>query len=366
MIKVAPLVLAARRANIPAKILSTGQHKQMLQPLYQWFNLEPTWDLNLMTANQSLSDLSAAALKEVSTILKQETPSWLIVQGDTTSAAVASYAAFLQQIPVAHVEAGLRTYDIRSPFPEEFNRRWISLAAQFAFAPTEASASNLRKEYLPHTQIEVVGNTGIDALLWSEKKIIELEIHNQVQFYKENQSKYVLVTLHRRENFGEVMRDLFIKIKDMAEEHKIKFLWPLHMNPNVRDLAAEIFKIPKDFNSQVPTEFSGVHFIAPLNYPDFINAMINSRFIITDSGGVQEEAPALGKPVLIMRDNTERPEAVEQGSARIVGNNLDLLETLCLDLNEDTPTYMQMSSRRFPYGNGLASERILQSLLKSM
>lgn len=366
MIKVAPLIHQARSANIPAKVLSTGQHRQMLVPLYDWFGLTPDWDLDLMTTNQSLADLSSALLTGVTKILSKEKPSWLIVQGDTTSAGAAAYAAFLQQIPVAHVEAGLRTYDIHSPFPEEFNRRWISLAARAAFAPTEASASNLRKESLPHTHVEVVGNTGIDALLWSEKKLKDSDLNTTSDFYKNNEGRFVLVTLHRRENFGDTMKDLFVKIKSLSERHKMKFLWPLHMNPNVRNLAEEIFKVPKDFTSTIPVEFGGVHFVAPLNYPSFINAMIRARFIITDSGGVQEEAPALGKPVLIMRDNTERPEAVEQGSARLIGQNLDLLESLCLELNEDGATYNQMSARRFPYGNGKSSEKIIQTLAKSI
>lgn len=363
MIKVAPLVQEARKQNIPAKILNTGQHQQMLKPLFDWFGLEPSWELNLMKPNQTLSDLSASILSEVTKVIQAEKPSWLVVQGDTTSAAVAAYAAFLQKIPVAHIEAGLRTYDIHSPFPEELNRRWIALMAKAAFAPTHLSAENLMKEALPHTKIEVVGNTGIDSLLWSEQRLQNEETLGQKDFYSLNQGQYVLVTLHRRENFGEQMRNLFLKIKYLAEEKNFKFLWPLHMNPNVRGLAEEIFGVPKTFSSETPVEFSRIHFVAPLNYSEFIKAMVNSRFIITDSGGVQEEAPALGKPVLIARDNTERPEAVEQGSACLFGNNMDLLESMCLELNQDKETFKNMSVRRFPYGNGKASEKILQSLI---
>ena len=362
MIKVAPLVQAAHRMNISAQILSTGQHQQMLKPLFDWFQVEPTWQLNLMRHNQALTDLSGSILSEVTKVIQKEKPSWLVVQGDTTSAAVAAYAAFLQKIPVAHIEAGLRTYDIHSPFPEELNRRWIALMAQAAFAPTQLSADNLRKEVLPHSKIEVVGNTGIDSLLWSEQKLQSEESGRSSEFYSQNQGKYVLVTLHRRENFGEHMKNLFLKIKYLAQEHKFKFLWPLHMNPNVRQLAEEVFGVPKNFDSVTPVEYTNVNFIAPLNYSEFIRAMMNSRFIITDSGGVQEEAPALGKPVLIARENTERPEAVEQGSAMLIGNNMDLLETMCLELNQDKETFMNMSVRRFPYGNGKASEKILNSL----
>lgn len=363
VIKVASLVREAIKMRIPAKILSTGQHQQLLRSLFDWFEVAPAWELNLMKNNQTLSDLSASILGEVTKVIQAEKPSWLIVQGDTTSAAVGAYAAFLQKIPVAHIEAGLRTYDMHSPFPEEFNRRWIALAAQAAFAPTQLSADNLRKEMLPHAKIEVVGNTGIDSLLWSEHKIQVEETGPSSEFYSENQGQYVLVTLHRRENFGECMRNLFLKIKEMAKKQDLEFFWPLHMNPNVRVLAEEIFGVPKDFNSEVPAQFGGVNFVAPLNYSEFIKAMVNCRFIITDSGGVQEEAPALGKPVLIARDNTERPEAVDQGSAVLIGNDMDFLETMCLELSQNTETFQNMSVRRFPYGNGKASEKILQSLI---
>lgn len=346
-IKMAPVILALQKepwANV--RVLATAQHRHMLDQVNQFFGIEPAIDLDIMRPNQTLTTLTARLLLDLDDVLQAENPDAVLVQGDTTTVMTVALACFYHRIPIGHVEAGLRTWNMQNPFPEEANRVITGILAKWHFAPTEGSRQNLLKEGIADTEILVTGNTVIDALLMSAAK--ELEIGIEIPPDK----RLVLVTSHRRENFGEPFRNICRALRTLAENNPgVQFLYPVHPNPNIKNLAHE-------FLAGLP------NFILcePLDYAPFIAAMKRSYIILTDSGGVQEEAPALGKPVLVLRDETERPEAVEQGVVKLVGPNYERIVEEAQRLLDDESAYRAMARGISPYGDGQAAGRIVQAL----
>jgi UDP-N-acetylglucosamine 2-epimerase (non-hydrolysing) len=356
-IKLCPLILAMRKhAGFQPHVCVTGQHREMLNQVLDVFGVVPDTDLALMQPNQTLASLTARAIDAVDQYLAREQPDIVLVQGDTTTVFSASLAAFYRKIPVGHVEAGLRTWNKFSPFPEEINRVLTTRIADYHFAPTASSRENLLKEGIPEDRVFVTGNTVIDALLLAVEKInknppyipglpAELISGNSGQ-------KVVLITGHRRENFGQGFEDICHAIATLAERFSdVAFVYPVHLNPNVRE---PVFRIL--------SEKKNVYLIEPLSYLPFVAMMSSSTLILTDSGGVQEEAPSLGKPVLVMRDTTERPEAVEAGTVRLVGTDKQRLIDSVSELLTDEQVYFKMSQAMNPYGDGKACERILKML----
>ncbi|NPA43876.1 MAG: UDP-N-acetylglucosamine 2-epimerase (non-hydrolyzing) [Chlorobi bacterium] len=349
-IKMAPVVRATEEAaGLESKVCITAQHREMLDQVLDFFEIRPDYDLNLMRPNQSLHELSARILTELQPVLDDYRPDFVLVHGDTSTTLMASLAAFYRKIPVAHVEAGLRTYDKYAPFPEEINRQLTGRLADVHFAPTPRAKANLETEKTPG-DILVTGNTVIDSLLWSIKKLEnysdeEIEdLRRRLDFNK----KIVLITGHRRENFGEGFQRITRAIRRLAETHPdVEWVYPVHLNPNVQDPVYSVLD-----------GLSNVHLIAPLRYPAFVWLMDKSFMIITDSGGIQEEAPALGKPVLVMRETTERPEAVEAGTVKLVGTDPEKIISYTEELLSEGPLYRQMKRAHNPYGDGKAAERI--------
>jgi len=343
----APVILALKNAVwADVRVLATAQHRQMLDQVMNFFGIEPDIDLNIMHPNQALTALTARLLLELEEVLQTECPDVVLVQGDTTTVMTVALVCFYHRIPVGHVEAGLRTWDMQNPFPEEANRVIASRLAHWHFAPTESSRQNLLKEGIPDSAIVVTGNTVIDALLMSAARDLELGID------LEPNKRLVLVTSHRRENFGEPFRNICLALHALAENNPdVQFLYPVHPNPNVKDVAHEFLKDLPNFVLCVP-----------LDYAPFIAAMKRAYIILTDSGGVQEEAPALGKPVLVLRDETERPEAVELGVVKLVGSNKDRIVEETQRLLDDEPAYHAMARGVSPYGDGHAAERITKTL----
>lgn len=363
-IKMAPLVKKFQSLPHDFKTLVcvTGQHREMLDQVLHLFDIEPEYDLNIMKEGQDLYDITSRILLGLRDVLKVAQPNIVLVHGDTTTSTAAALAAFYQQIPVGHIEAGLRTHNIYSPWPEEMNRLITSKIATFHFAPTELSRQNLLKEAIPNNKIVVTGNTVIDAL-----NIVIKKIKNDKNFqnslttqliqlgYNINRlnsdRKLILITGHRRENFGEGFIQICRAIKTLAEKyHYTDFVYPMHLNPNVRRPIHEVFG-----KKQLPNLF----FIEPLDYLPFVYLMEKSYLILTDSGGVQEEAPGLGKPVLVMRNTTERPEAVEAGTVKLVGTNYNKIITEVSLLIDNTECYQSMAKADNPYGDGLACNRII-------
>lgn len=348
-IKMAPAILALQKepwANV--RILATAQHRHMLDQVNEFFGIDPDIDLNIMRPNQALTTLTARLLLELDDVLQAEKPDVVLVQGDTTTVMTVALACFYHRIPIGHVEAGLRTWDMQNPFPEEANRVIAGKLARWHFAPTEGSRQNLLQEGVPGEQIIVTGNTVIDALLFTAAKDLELSVA------LDPAKRLVLVTSHRRENFGEPFRDICRALRTLAENNPaVQFLYPVHPNPNVKDVAYE-------FLAGLP------NFILcdPLDYAPFIAAMKRAHIILTDSGGVQEEAPALGKPVLVLRDETERPEAVEQGVVKLVGPHYERIVEEAQRLLDDEDAYKAMARGVSPYGDGQAAERIVSVLRK--
>lgn len=348
-IKMAPLVLKLRR-ELDIRVCVTGQHREMLDQVLKLFKITPDYDLNLMKPNQNLANLTGEILNGVSHVLKQEEFDWVLVQGDTTSTMAGAMAAFFQKVPVGHVEAGLRTYDLESPFPEELNRQVTSKIARLHFTPTKGSKRNLLKEGFSENNISITGNTVIDALQWVIEHSSPMDV---VLPFELQQSRMILVTGHRRENFGsgfqqicEALRIIALKLPD------IQIVYPVHLNPNVREPVYRIL-------SNLPN----LHLTEPLDYQQFVHLMNQSILILTDSGGVQEEAPSLGKPVLVMRDTTERPEAVEAGTVKLVGVNQQTIVDETMRLLNNSDAYQKMAYAYNPYGDGTASEKILEALL---
>lgn len=346
-IKMAPVILKLKEEPwVNVRVLATAQHRHMLDQVNACFGIEPDIDLNIMRPNQALTTLTARLLLELDDVLQAEKPDAVLVQGDTTTVMTVALACFYHHIPIGHVEAGLRTWDMENPFPEEANRVIAGKLARWHFAPTEGARQNLLKEGVPDVKIVVTGNTVIDALLMTAAK--ELEMGIEVNPDK----RLVLVTSHRRENFGEPFRNICRALRTLAGRNpQVQFLYPVHPNPNVKDVAYEFLSgLPNFILSE------------PLDYAPFIAAMKRAYIILTDSGGVQEEAPALGKPVLVLRDETERPEAVEQGLVKLVGPNSERIVEEAQRLLDDESVYRSMARGVSPYGDGHAAERIVKTL----
>lgn len=352
-----PVVMALknRPEGFDVQVCVTAQHREMLDQVLALFNIIPDFDLNLMRPGQSLGGLTSRAVVGLEEVFQAEQPDVVLVHGDTTTTFTASLAAFYQQIPVGHVEAGLRTHNIYSPWPEEFNRRVTGIVANYHFAPTEKSQQNLLDEKTAAEAITVTGNTVIDALQWVVNHIdtdAELSAElNQKFDHIDAEKKLVLVTGHRRENFGDGFLNICEAIRDIAQRDDVQVIYPVHLNPNVQKPVNEILR-----------GLDNVHLIEPQDYLPFVYLMSKSHLILTDSGGVQEEAPSLGKPVLVMRDTTERPEAVAAGTVKLVGTNKETIRDSVLELLNDEDKYQQMSFAHNPYGDGKASEYIADFL----
>lgn len=339
-----PLVAELKsRSNINTMVCVTGQHREMLDQVLQAFQIEPDFDLEIMKQKQTLFDITSKILNKMKPLLEVVKPNLVLVHGDTTTAFAAALACFYLKIPVGHVEAGLRTYDMISPYPEEFNRQAIDIVSQFNFAPTETAKINLLKEGKTSDSIFVTGNTGIDALRYTVKKDYKNE-HLDWIFG----SKLILITAHRRENIGEPMRNMFKAIKRVLDEHPdVKAIYPIHRNPQVRKIA-----------NKTLGDTDRLRMIEPLDVIDFHNFLARSYLILTDSGGIQEEAPYLGKPVLVMRTTTERPEGIAAGTLKLVGVCEEVIYKEFKTLIEDEAEYAKMSRAVNPYGDGYASRRI--------
>ena len=368
-IKMCPLVKEFKRFPdiFDTKVCVTGQHREMLDQVLHIFDIHPDYDLNIMKQGQDLYDITSRVLLGMRDILKEVKPDVVLVHGDTTTSTAAALAAFYQQIPVGHVEAGLRTYNIYSPWPEEMNRQITSRIATYNFAPTPLSKSNLMKENVKEDSIWVTGNTVIDALQQVARQIMQndsiaIEISNGLRQAGYDVSrldanrKLVLITGHRRENFGQGFINICTALRDLASLFPdVDFVYPMHLNPNVRNPILQVF-------GETPTECKNMFFIEPLEYLSFVYLMEKSYLVLTDSGGIQEEAPGLGKPVLVMRDTTERPEAVDAGTVRLVGTDYDAIISSVTELLTDTTIYSRMSNAINPYGDGKACSRIVNCL----
>ena len=347
-IKMCPLVKELKsRKGIKTIVCVTGQHRQMLDMVLETFEVVPDYDLSIMKAGQTLFDITTNILEGMSKILEEAKPDVVLVHGDTSTTFATALACFYKQIEVGHVEAGLRTYNIYSPYPEEFNRQAVSIISKYNFAPTELSKENLIREGKEESSIYVTGNTAIDAL---KTTVREDYTHKELEWAKG--SKLIMITAHRRENLGEPMHHMFRAIRRVMEEHPdVKAIYPIHMNPIVRKAAEE--------------ELSGIDrikIIDPLEVLDFHNFLAKSYLILTDSGGIQEEAPSLGKPVLVMRDTTERPEGIKAGTLKLVGTNEEEIYRSFKELLENEKEYEKMSKASNPYGDGQASKRIADIL----
>ena len=347
-IKMCPLVNELKtRENIKTVVCVTGQHRQMLDMVLDTFNVVPDYDLSIMKQGQTLFDITTNILNRIGDVLDEAKPDVVLVHGDTSTTFVTALACFYKQIAVGHVEAGLRTYNIYSPYPEEFNRQAVSIISKYNFAPTELSKSNLVKEGKDEKSIFVTGNTAIDAL---KTTVREDYIHTELEWARD--SRLIMITAHRRENQGEPMHNMFRAIRRVMEEHlDVKAIYPIHMNPVVRAAAEEELG-----------NFDRIHIIEPLEVLDFHNFLAHSFMILTDSGGIQEEAPSLGKPVLVMRDTTERPEGIKAGTLKLVGTNEQVIYENFKLLLEDKDAYDAMAKASNPYGDGFACKRIADIL----
>ena len=351
-IKMAPLVKKLNEdPQIRSVLCVTAQHREMLDQVLDLFGLTPDYDLNIMKPNQTLSMITANVLTGLDHILEKEKPDIVLVHGDTSTTFSAALAAFYHRIPVGHVEAGLRTYDMYSPFPEEVNRVLTGLLTSVHFAPTQRNADNLIREGIDPEKIIITGNTVIDALLEVADRPYEFEDETLKHIDFENK-RVIAVTCHRRENLGEYMHNIFEAIREIAEDFEdVEVVYPVHMNPKVRAAASEVFG-----------GCANIHLIEPLSYQPFVNLMAKSYFIITDSGGMQEEAPSLGKPVLVVRKETERPEAVSAGTVKLAGVRRETISALARELLTDRKAYDAMSKASNPYGDGTACDKILEAL----
>ena len=370
-IKMAPLVktLQADSENFKTLVCVSGQHRQMLDQVLELFDIRPDFDLNIMHSGQDLYDVTTRVLTGVRQVLKDTEPDIVLVHGDTTTSTAAALAAFYQQIPVGHVEAGLRTHDMYSPWPEEMNRQLTGRLATWHFAPTQNSKQNLINEGIPEERIFVTGNTVIDALnqvicrikadssLSAQLDLLLRQSGYAPERLRQNR-KLVLITGHRRENFGKGFLSICKAIKHLAEAHEdTDFVYPMHLNPNVREAISQVF----GKHHQAPHE--NLFLIEPLEYLPFVHLMEKSTVVLTDSGGIQEEAPGLGKPVLVMRNTTERPEAVLAGTVKLVGTDFDTIVKNTTELLRSPAAYAKMSMAANPYGDGFSSTRIAKALL---
>lgn len=368
-IKMAPLVKEFQKHpdTFQTIVCVTGQHREMLDQVLNIFDIRPDFDLNIMKQGQDLYDVTARVLTGMRDVLREAQPDVVLVHGDTTTSTAAALAAFYQQIPVGHVEAGLRTHNILSPWPEEMNRQITGRIASYHFAPTALSRQNLLQENVDDANITVTGNTVIDALYWVVDRIkndrsldAELEEVLRLAGYDVNRladgRPLVLITGHRRENFGDGFINMCTAIKQLTERYpNVDFVYPMHLNPNVRRPIHEVF-------GDDLSNLGNMHFIEPLEYLSFVYLMEKSTIVLTDSGGIQEEAPGLGKPVLVMRDTTERPEALEAGTVKLVGTDREKIFNEVSTLLDDAAAYARMSQAVNPYGDGLACSRIVERL----
>ena len=369
-IKMAPLVKEFQKQpkRVETVVCVTGQHREMLDQVLKIFDIKPDYDLNIMKQGQDLYDVTARVLTGMRDVLKEVKPDVVLVHGDTTTSTAAALAAFYQQIPVGHVEAGLRTHNIYSPWPEEMNRLLTGRLATYHFSPTPLSRNNLIKESVDDRNIIITGNTVIDALYWVVDKIKNnKELDNELEDILSkagydvnrlnNGKKLVLITGHRRENFGDGFINMCTAIKDLTVKYPdLDFVYPMHLNPNVRKPIHEVF-------GENLSGLKNMFFIEPLEYLSFVYLMEKSSIVLTDSGGIQEEAPGLGKPVLVMRDTTERPEALDAGTVKLVGTDYNKIVNEVSSLIDDKATYEKMSKAVNPYGDGLACGRIVNALL---
>lgn len=369
-IKMAPLVKEFQKQpkRVETVVCVTGQHREMLDQVLKIFDIKPDYDLNIMKQGQDLYDVTARVLTGMRDVLKEVKPDVVLVHGDTTTSTAAALAAFYQQIPVGHVEAGLRTHNIYSPWPEEMNRLLMGRLATYHFSPTPLSRNNLIKESVDDRNIIITGNTVIDALYWVVDKIKNnKELDNELEDILSkagydvnrlnNGKKLVLITGHRRENFGDGFINMCTAIKDLTVKYPdLDFVYPMHLNPNVRKPIHEVF-------GENLSGLKNMFFIEPLEYLSFVYLMKKSSIVLTDSGGIQEEAPGLGKPVLVMRDTTERPEALDAGTVKLVGTDYNKIVNEVSSLIDDKAAYEKMSKAVNPYGDGLACGRIVNALL---
>lgn len=351
-IKMCPLVNELKsRKNIKTLVCVTGQHRQMLDQVLETFGVTPDYDLSVMKDKQTLFDITVNILERIKDVLIEAKPDVVLVHGDTSTTFIAALACFYLQIPIGHVEAGLRTYNIYSPYPEEFNRQAVSIISKYNFAPTQLSRDNLIREGKDEKDIYITGNTAIDAL---KTTVRESYTHPELEWAKD--SRLIMITAHRRENLGEPMHNMFKAIRQILDEFPdTKAIYPIHMNPVVREVAEQ--------------ELGGcdrIRIIEPLDVLDFHNFLAQSYMILTDSGGVQEEAPSLGKPVLVMRDTTERPEGIAAGTLKLTGTNQETIYNEFKRLLVDEDEYMRMSKASNPYGDGFASKRIADILEQSL
>lgn len=349
-IKMAPLVKELKkRKEIETIVCITAQHREMLDQVLETFEIKPDYDLNIMKQGQTLGEITTRALNGLEEVIKKELPDIVLVHGDTTTTFAGALAAFYNQIAIGHVEAGLRTFDKYSPYPEEMNRQMVSCMSDMNFAPTKLSADNLINEGRKKDSIYITGNTAIDAMSTTVDENYKNEIFDWI-----GSNKMILLTAHRRENLGDPMRNIFKAIKRITEEFAdVRVVYPIHLNPKVRDIANEIFE-----------GCDKIKLIEPLEVFDFHNFQNKSYIILTDSGGIQEEAPSLGKPVLVLRDNTERPEGIEAGTLKLVGTNEETIYLETKELLNNKEAYKKMSTASNPYGDGHASERIVDAIIE--
>lgn len=349
-IKMAPIILEMKKLSDqfePITVL-TGQHKEMLDQVMDIFNIQADYNLHVMKAQQTLSSITTTVINKLDSIIEEAKPDIILVHGDTTTTFAAAISAFYHQVPLGHVEAGLRTWNKYSPYPEEMNRQMTDILSDVYFAPTELSKDNLLKQNLNQDRIYVTGNTAIDAL----KQTVDKDYHHDVLDDISDQHKIILLTMHRRENQGEPMRRTFEVIKDEVLKHDdIEVVYPVHLSPAVQNVAHDVFD-----------GIDRIHLIEPLDVVDFHNMAARSYFIMTDSGGVQEEAPSLGKPVLVLRDTTERPEGVDAGTLKLVGTNQDTVRKAFDELIDNDQLYQNMATAQNPYGDGTASIQILDAI----
>lgn len=349
-IKMAPLVKELeKRKEIKSIVCVTAQHREMLDQVLEVFDIKPDYDLNIMKQGQTLSEITTRALLGLEEVIRKEKPNIVLVHGDTTTTFAGALAAFYNQVDIGHVEAGLRTWNKYSPYPEEMNRQMVDRLTDMFFAPTEVSKNNLLSEGIEPSKIYITGNTAIDAMATTVKE----EYHHKIFDWIEN-DKMILLTAHRRENLGDPMRSIFKAIKKIVEEHDdIKVVYPIHLNPKVRAIAKEIFE-----------NTNKVKLIEPLEVVDFHNFINKSYIILTDSGGIQEEAPSLGKPVLVLRDTTERPEGIKAGTLKLVGTKEKTIYEETKKLLENKKEYDKMSRASNPYGDGTASKQIVDAIIE--
>ena len=349
-IKMAPLVLELQKQKETIETITvvTAQHRQMLDQVLETFKVVPDYDLDIMGKSQTLLEITSKILDKLDPVIKKEKPDMVLVHGDTTTTFAASLVAFYNQVSIGHVEAGLRTFDKYSPYPEEMNRQMTDNLADLYFAPTSESKDNLLKENHPESSIVVTGNTAIDAL----KLTVQEDYHHEVLDQVDPAKKVILVTMHRRENQGAPMRAVFGALREMVDqEPNIEVVYPVHLSPVVQEAANDLLG-----------DHDRIHLIAPLDVLDFHNLASRSYFIMSDSGGVQEEAPSLGKPVLVLRDTTERPEGVRAGTLKLVGTDPAVVKATMTELLTNEHLYLEMANARNPYGDGRASERIVQAI----